>query len=193
MMFFYTKLIIASKNVSLLLLTLVFSAMPLPKTKRLSFHEFTLNDAPFLLHLLNTPGWIKYIGDRGVRTIEEAENYLSARLIPSYAQYGFGFYLIRQKEDKIPVGMCGVIKRASLDDVDIGYAFLPDFSGKGYACEAAAATLLFAKTTLKIKRIVAITQMDNDRSIRLLEKIGMKCENKIVLQGETTELYLYAI
>ncbi len=167
--------------------------MPLPETPRLFLREFTPEDSSFLLELLNSPGWLQYIGDRNVHTTEEASKYLTGRLIPSYSQYGFGFYLVTRKEDEAKIGMCGLVKRASLEDVDIGYAFLPDYTGKGYALEATKAILNYGQRDLKMERIVAITNIDNERSIRLLEKIGMKCEKKMILPGETVELFLYAV
>jgi ribosomal-protein-alanine N-acetyltransferase len=167
--------------------------MPLPETPRLFLREFTSEDAPFLLELLNSPGWLQYIGDRNIHTAEEASKYITGRLIPSYTQYGFGFYLVTRKYDEEKIGMCGLVKRASLEDVDIGYAFLPDYTGKGYALEATQAILNYGRRDLKLEKIVAITNIDNVRSIRLLEKVGMKCEKKMTLPGETVELFLYVV
>jgi ribosomal-protein-alanine N-acetyltransferase len=162
------------------------------ETKNLKLHELGPQDAPFIFELLNTSGWIRFIGDRGIKTLEDASNYLSARLIPSYSQFGFGFYLVKLKSDRTPVGICGLVKRASLEDVDLGYAFLPAFEGKGYAIEASRGVLDYAWKNLKMKRIVAITHTDNIRSIHLLENLGMKREKTFVLPGEKVELFLYS-
>jgi RimJ/RimL family protein N-acetyltransferase len=170
-----------------------FLLMQILETENLTLHELSPEDAPFIFELLNTSGWIRFIGDRGIKTLSDASDYLSARLIPSYRQFGFGFYLVKLKSQNIPAGICGLVKRASLEDVDLGYAFLPAFEGKGYALQASRAVLDHAFRNLKMVRIVAITNTDNFRSIRLLEKLGMKREKTFVLPGEKAELFLYGI
>lgn len=158
-------------------------------TERLFFREFTLADSEFFIRLLNSEGWLKFIGDRNVHTIEDAEKYLEERIIHFYKILGFGFYLVSLK-DETPIGMCGLIKRDSLDDIDIGFAFLPEYTGKGYGFEAANATMEFARKTLKLKRIVAITVKENISSIQLLKKIGLK-EEGMIMQGDE-ELMLFS-
>src|SRR5690349_10812658 len=115
--------------------------MNILETQRLTLREFELDDAAFLLTLLNSPGWLKYIGDRNVRSIEDAEKYINDRLMSSYRTFGFGFYVVTAKDSEIPMGMCGLVKRDTLEDVDIGFAFLPEYFGKGYALESASAVL----------------------------------------------------
>lgn len=161
------------------------------ETERLLLQEFVTDDAPFLLELLNTPAWLKYIGDRGVRNLEQARDYARNRLIQSYARLGYGLFVTRLKDTHEPIGMCGVLKRDSLEDPDLGFAFLPSFGKLGYAFEAAHATLQFASRKLRMKTIVAITQADNDNSIRLLTKLGFGFEKTVVLAGDTQTLMLY--
>lgn len=157
--------------------------MHLIETERLSLHEFTLSDedAAFILELLNEPSFIQNIGDRGVRTTDDARAYLTNGPIASYAKNGFGLLRVELKASGAPIGMCGLIKRDALEDVDIGYALLPRYWSKGYAYESAAATLEYGRTVVGLKRIVAITAPDNEGSIRVLEKIGLRYEKTINL------------
>lgn len=163
--------------------------MKILETQRLVLREFTPADAAFVLELLNDPGWIRFIGDKGVRTLDEARAYIGRVPMASYERHGFGLYLVALAQSGVPIGMCGLIKRDTLEDVDIGFAFLPQYCGQGYAYEAACATLAHGKTTLGLARIVAITSPDNHSSIRLLEKIGLKHRRILHLEslgGETT-------
>ncbi len=157
------------------------------QTARLSLREFTISDAPFILQLVNSAGWLKYIGDRNIKTIEQAEAYLANGPIKSYSENGFGLWLAEL--ESMPIGMCGILKRETLEHPDIGFAFMPEFSGNGYACEAAAATLAFAQKYLKIHKLNAITVPANARSIKILEKIGMKKTGELQLNDETLLLY----
>lgn len=166
--------------------------MEVLETSRLSLRELTANDAEFILKLLNDPLWHRYIGDRGIRTVEGARDYIVNGPMESYQRRGFGLFLTLLKGDKVPIGICGLIKRDSLQDVDIGFAFLPEFRGQGYAFEAAAATLKYGLKALDLERIVAITSLDNERSGHLLEKIGMKLEGVVQLSGGNEEVKLYA-
>ncbi len=163
------------------------------KTDRLLLCHLTTADAPFIFELLNTPGWLQFIGDRGIKTEEDAINYLLIGPVKSYAENGFGLMLVKLKDDGTPLGICGLIRRAALDDVDIGFAFLERHTGKGYAAEAASATLNYGWQVLGLKRIVAITTADNLHSIRLLEKTGMHFEKKMFMVGDAEELLLFAI
>ena len=162
------------------------------ETERLIFREFTFEDAAFILELVNEPSFIKNIGDRGVHSLEDAEHYIKTGPTASYAKNGFGLYLVQLKESDASIGMCGLIKRPTLDDVDIGYAFLPKFWSKGYAVEAALAVREQARS-LGLKRLVAITNPDNKGSIRVLERIGMTYEKMVRLSADDIELKLFAV
>lgn len=165
--------------------------MTITTTNRITLRKLTQNDAAFILELLNDPAFIRFIGDRNVRTLEDAANYLKGPL-ESYERNGFGLWLVENKAG-IPLGICGLIKRDTLPHVDIGYAFLPEFRSQGLAFEAARATLDFARDTLKISRVLAIVTPDNERSIRLLTKLGLKFERMIVMPNDEIELKLFAI
>jgi RimJ/RimL family protein N-acetyltransferase len=162
------------------------------QTPRLLLREFRVGDEKFIITLVNTPGWLEFIGDRNIKTVEDANNYLMSGPMTSYVRFGFGLYLVQLTETQEAIGMCGLIKRDHFDDVDIGFAFLPDMSGKGYAYEAASATLDYAKQTLGIGRIIAITNSNNVRSIKLLNKLGLGYEKKVKMPEEKEELLLFA-
>ena len=161
-------------------------------TDRLILRRFVVEDAEFILGLLNEPSFLQFIGDRGVRTVDEAREYIRNGPIASYERHGFGLMVTELKDDGTPIGMCGLLKRESLDDPDIGFAFLPDFWGKGYAYEAASAVMDYAKAVLSLSRIVAITVEGNFGSIHILEKLGMHFERLTQLDEDDTELRLYA-
>jgi RimJ/RimL family protein N-acetyltransferase len=163
------------------------------ETERLLLRQLTTEDAEFILQLLNEPSFIQNIGDRGVRTLADARLYLLNGPIASYAKNGFGSYLVILKETNESVGMCGLIKRDGLDDVDIGYSFLPKFWSKGYAVESALAVKEYAKNVIGLKRIVAITDPANEGSIRVLEKIGLRFEKMVQLSADDIELKLFAV
>jgi RimJ/RimL family protein N-acetyltransferase len=162
------------------------------ETGRLRLRRFGAGDCEFILELLNEPAWIRYIGDRNIRTLEDAQRYLEGGPMAMVERLGFGLYLVELKETGEPIGMCGLVKRDELEDVDIGFAFLPRFWGKGYALEAAFAVMAYARTALGLSRIVAFLSQDNDRSARLLEKLGFRVEGRIALQPGGEELMLYA-
>lgn len=162
------------------------------ETARLTLRRLIVDDAPFVLELLNDPAWLRFIGDRGVRTVDEATKYILAGPVAMYEQLGFGLYLTERKSDRVPLGLCGLIKREGLADVDIGFAFLPQFRGCGYAFEAATATMAYGRCTFGLKRIVGITSPENDASIRLLEKIGLKYECLVRLPKFGAESMLFA-
>lgn len=147
-----------------------------------------MDDAEFILTLLNTPGWLQYIGDKNVRTIEEAVNYLENGPIKSYKENGFGLWLTLLKNSGTPIGMCGLLNRESLEDIDIGFALLPEHSNLGYGYEIAHATLNYANQVLRIDKIVAITDSNNIPSIKLLNKLGLKFEKKLKLSENDTVL-----
>jgi [ribosomal protein S5]-alanine N-acetyltransferase len=151
--------------------------------------HFVPDDASFILELVNEPGWKKYIGDRGINTPDDARKYIEAVPIASYNKNGFGLWAVELKDGGTLVGMCGLIKRDSLDDVDIGFALLSRFEGFGYAREAATATLVYARDQLGLRRVVAITTDDNDRSGHLLKQAGMHCEGPISQGGDPLRLF----
>jgi RimJ/RimL family protein N-acetyltransferase len=165
--------------------------MNIIETERLILRKLTLDDAAFILDLLNRPSFIQFIGDRGVRTFDDARNYLSKKLVDSYERFGFGLYLTLLKESNIPIGICGLVRRESLEDVDIGFAFLPQYWLKGFAFESASAVMAYAKNILGIKRIVGIATPDNHGSIRVLEKLGLKFEQMVKLSEDDVELKLF--
>ena len=148
--------------------------MTILETDRLIVRHVSIDDAAFILGLLNEPSWLRFIGDKGVRTLDDARGYILSGPIESYGRFGFGLYMTLQKSDGARIGLCGLLKREALPDVDIGFALLPAHWGKGYALEAAAAVLEHGRTTHGLRRIVAITNPDNERSIQLLEKLGMR-------------------
>jgi RimJ/RimL family protein N-acetyltransferase len=162
------------------------------ETERLALRKLTIDDAAFILDLLNEPSFLHFIGDKGVRTVEQARDYIRNGAIASYEQHGFGLFLAFIKDGGVPIGMCGLLKRENLDDVDIGFAFKPQFWLKGYAFEAAAAVMGYGRNTLGLKRIVAITNPDNTGSIRVLEKVGLKFERMIRLSEGAPEIKLFA-
>ncbi len=165
--------------------------MTILETERLTLRKITVDDAAFMLDLLSQPSFIQFIGDRGVRTLDDAREIIEERYLTAYEQLGFGIYLTLLRDTSIPIGICGLVKRNGLDDVDIGYAFLPRYWSKGYASEAALAVLAYARGTLGMKRILGITTPDNTSSIRVLEKIGLKFERMIRLPGENADLNLF--
>ncbi|CAN5673486.1 GNAT family N-acetyltransferase [soil metagenome] len=152
----------------------------------------TADDAEFILQLVNEPSFIRFIGDKGVRNREDALRYIQTGPVASYERFGFGLYLVELKEGRVPIGMCGLVKRDSLPDVDVGFAFLPEFWSKGYAFEAAVSVKAYGKNVLGIRRLVAITNPDNESSIRLLEKIGLRFDRMIRLSEDAPEIKLFA-
>lgn len=162
------------------------------ETDRLVLRRLTPADAPFIVELLNDPDWIRYIGDRGVRTAEQAADYIERGPAAMYARHGFGLYLTELKDGGAPIGLCGLIRRDFLDDADIGFAFLPRYRGVGYAREAAEAVVRHA-AALGLRRLVAIATKDNERSARLLERLGLRFERMVAYPGEQEELRLFAV
>jgi [ribosomal protein S5]-alanine N-acetyltransferase len=163
------------------------------ETERFILRKFVLADAPFILELLNTPTSLQFIGDKGVKSLEDSENYLKNGSLKSYEEHGFGFYLVAEKLTQRPIGMCGFIKRQELENVDLGFAFLPDFIGKGFGYEIAQATLHYGKEVLKLGRIIAIVDPRNTASNALLQKLGFVFEKTILFGEKKTLLNLYGI
>ena len=163
------------------------------ETARLTIRPLTPDDAPFILELVNEPPWLAYIGNKGVLTLEDADAYIRKGPMRMYAERGFGLCVVERTDDATALGMCGLIKRDTLPDVDLGFAFLQRFWGAGYALEAAAATVAFARETLQLPRIVAITTGDNRRSSQLLRKLGFVFEDRVRPDGDGEPLELYAL
>ncbi len=161
------------------------------KTERLILRELDADDAPFMLALLNDADFLRNIGDRGVRTLEQARQYIIDGAMASYRQHGFGLWGVIPHDMHRCVGICGLIRRESLDDVDIGYGFLPEWRGQGYALEAAQACMKLGRERFGLRRIVAITSQDNPPSARLLESIGLRFERLIRLTDDAEELCLF--
>lgn len=162
--------------------------MNILETNRLTLREIVKSDDEFILDLLNQPSFIANIGDRNVRNLQQAREYIESRFTKCYRENGFGLYLVGLKNGD-PIGICGFVKRDSLPDPDIGFAYLPQFCGVGYALESAQATMEFGRKTLKLGRVVAITTQDNHRSQNLLNKIGFKFEQLIDVGDETLSLF----
>ena len=165
--------------------------MTVLETERLALRRLSPGDAEFILDLLNQPSFLRYIGDKGVRNTEEAINYIQTGPVASYEQHGFGLYLVQLKETGASIGICGLLKRDTLPDVDIGFAFLPAYWSRGYALEAAEAVMKYGKEKFGLQRIVAITSLENESSIKLLEKLGMKFEGLIKLGDDEREVRLF--
>jgi len=161
-------------------------------TPRLVLRCLTLDDAPFFLRLVNEPSFIENIADKGVRTLDDAREHLRTGPLASYARHGHGLWMVELKDTGAPIGICGLIKRDVLDDVDVGYALLPEFCGAGYAAEAAAAALAHARDVLGLSRVVAVVNPDNARSLRLLEKLGFRYERMVRLSPADREIQLLA-
>jgi len=161
------------------------------ETKRLLLRPITVDDAPFILTLLNEPSFLRYIGDKQVRTVEDARQYILNGPVASYERHGFGLCLMELRDSRTPVGMCGLLKRDELPEPDIGFALLPDFWNKGLAFEAATAVLNDGRKRLKIQRVLAITSLDNEPSINLLERLGFKFDRVIRLSAEREQVKLF--
>jgi [ribosomal protein S5]-alanine N-acetyltransferase len=163
------------------------------ETPRLSIRHLGSGDEPFILELLNQPSFIHNIGDRGVRTLDDATEYIRKGPAASYEKFGFGLFHVAIRESETPIGICGLLKRDTLDDVDIGFAYLERYWGQGYALEAAQAVMDFGWNTAGLKRIVAITAAHNEASMRLLRKLGMKFEGVIKFPGAARDTNLFGI
>ena len=164
---------------------------PIAETERLRLRPFHESDAPMVLELLNDPAWLRFIGDRKVRSLDDARDYVR-KLSGGYERNGFGLYLVERKDDREPLGMCGLVKRDTLRDPDLGFAFLARHRGAGYAEEAARATLLHAKSDLRLPRLAAVATPDNQRSARLLERLGFVRERMTAWNGnenDTVEIW----
>lgn len=152
-------------------------------TQRLRLRRVTLHDAPFILKLVNDPDWLTYIGDKNVNNLEDAENYIKYGPLAMYEQFGFGLMLVELKHSAEPIGSCGLLQRDYLDCPDIGFAFMPAFRGQGYAYEAALGIMDEAKAQ-HIVRIAGLTSLNNEASMGLLRKLGMRFERVMHIDGQ---------
>jgi len=163
------------------------------ESERILLRPLTLEDAGFILELLNTDGFIKYIGDRNVRTVDQAKTYILNGPLKSYETNGFGLSLAELKSNRMPVGMCGLLKRDYLDHADIGFAFLPRYTGKGYAHEIVKEIIRFGLDELRMEKIFAIVLPGNFSSVKLLEKTGFRFEKNFISPDTNEELCLYSV
>jgi RimJ/RimL family protein N-acetyltransferase len=168
--------------------------MNVAETDRLVLAKVTLKDAPFFFELMNSPKWIQFIGDRNIKSIKAAENHLKKTILKCYKEFGFGFYKVLLKsEDHRIIGISGLVKREELDDVDIGFGFLPGYEGKGYGFESAVEVLKLAKEKFNLSKVTAITVPANTNSIHLIEKLGLVYQKRINPFEDDEELMLFAI
>lgn len=163
------------------------------ETERLKIVPTSEKDAEFILELFNSPKWLKYIGDRNVRTVEEAKNYIKTKMLPQLEKYGYSNYIIINKDDKKKIGTCGLFDREGLEGIDIGFAFLPEYEKKGFAFEAANRIKIAAFEDFGINMLSGITTKDNIPSQKLLEKLGLKLIGTATLLNKDEELLLYKI
>jgi len=166
--------------------------MNLLETDRLLINKITIDDAEFILELMNDKDWIKNIGDKGVRTIEDAQAYIQNRFLKTYTESNCGFYSLNLKKNHQFIGIAGLVDREGLDHIDIGYGMLPQFRGNGYAFEATKAIYDYGYQDLKLEKIVAIVNPDNLSSIKLLSKLGLEFEKMIRLPDEEIDILLYS-
>lgn len=161
------------------------------ETDRLILKPFAVTDAAFILRLLNSPKWLQYIGDRKVYTEEDAANYIKVKVISQLERLGYGNNLVIRKEDNIPMGACGLYERPGFTLVDIGFAFMPEFEGKGYGYEAANRLLQAGKEEFAIQKVCAITIKENITSQKLLHKLGLQFIKNIFMEDDKEELMYF--
>lgn len=166
--------------------------MPVLETTRLTLRRFSIDDADFVLELVNDPSFLRHIGDKGVRTRADACQYILTGPIASYERFGFGLFVVELKDSGEPIGMCGLLKRDVLPDADVGFAFLPRFRSRGYAFESASAVLAYARDPCGLARVLAITSVDNVPSISLLGKLGFRFERMTRLTEGGPEISVFA-
>lgn len=161
------------------------------KTQRTLVDHIRLEDAPFFVTLLNTPDWIRFIGDRNVSDIDSAQQYLQNGFLQSYRDNGFGYYLVRMAQELTPIGICGFLKRPNLDNPDFGFALLPNYYGQGLAYESCRSVLEYGIKTFEFNILDAVTVPDNRASIRLLDKLGFTRHEIIDEDNSDDPLVLY--
>jgi [ribosomal protein S5]-alanine N-acetyltransferase len=161
------------------------------ESKRVYLREFKKEDGEFIFQLVNMPSWIAYIGDRNIRSIQDAENYIEERLESSYKKNGYGLYAVVEKNEKEVIGMCGLVKRDYLPQPDIGFAMMESFQNMGYGRESAEIILKISREVFHLNKIYAIITPNNDRSINLVNKLNFTYE-QTKTQEDTTELLVYS-
>lgn len=161
------------------------------ETERLIIRPMSLEDGEFLLDLYNRPKFIQFIGDRHIKTVSDAENYIKNKFLPQFEKLGFGNYMVITKDENKKIGGVGIFERDGLDVVDIGFSLLEEFEGKGYAYEAAIKVKSIGMDEFGLKKLSAITAKDNFSSQKLIEKLGLKFKNHVTLPGENEELRYY--
>ena len=161
------------------------------ETERLKLLKLSVDDSKFIFELLNDHDWIKYIGNRNIKNDEDARNYISNKLIISYEEFGYGLYLVKEKQSNASIGLCGLIKREYLENVDLGFAFLPKYRRQGYAFESAEAVIRYVKESFRLNTLLAITSLDNTNSINLLEKLGFNFVKIFKMPNDNEELKLF--
>ncbi|MEZ4809127.1 MAG: GNAT family N-acetyltransferase [Allomuricauda sp.] len=162
------------------------------ETERLIIAEVDLNDTGFIVQLLNSPTWLQFIGDKGVRNVEQAQKYIEESLIGAYRKNGFGLYKLCVKESLVPIGLCGFLQRDYLDSPDIGFALLPEYESKGFMYEAGSALMDYGTSKLKLECVLAIVMPQNGKSRKLLERIGLHQIGTVTPKGGTEELLLFS-
>ncbi len=162
------------------------------ETNRLVIEQASINDASFFYRLLNSPTWLEHIGDRGIRSEEDAQSYIEDNFINAYQEVGYGLFKMVLKDESIPIGVCGFIKRDYLTSVDIGFAILPEYERQGYTLEAVQALMNYGRTVLKLNPILAITTDTNSKSRALLAKIGLREKGTVKSNNSETEFVLYS-
>jgi len=167
-------------------------ALKVLETERLILRWLTTDDAEFIFALMNEPSYLRFIGDKGIRTQTDAIEYIRNGPVDSYERFGYGLYLTELKENGAPIGICGLVNRESINDVDIGFAFMPEYWANGYARESAKAIITYGTNVVGLQRIVAITAVDNQSSIRLIEKIGLRFEKMVSLAEDEPDVKLFA-
>ena len=163
------------------------------ETERLQLRWLTLDDAPLMLAIWNDPAFIRHVGDRGIRTVEEARAGMVTGAMQLYEKYGYGPYRVAHKDDDTAIGICGLFRRDSLDEPDIGYGVLPEYCGKGYAYEASRAVMEFARSDLALARLIAIISPNNEPSIGLIRKLGLRFERMHRMQEDEDEVCIYGV
>ena len=163
------------------------------ETERLFIRPTALEDAAFIFELLNSPKWLQFIGDRNIKSVENAENYISEKMHPQLERLGFSNNTIIRKSDQKKIGTCGLIDRVGLKEIDLGYAFLPEYENMGYAFEATSKLIKTAKEHFALKNLCAVTLKGNNNSRKLLEKLNFRFKEMIYIPNDSEELMLYTL
>lgn len=164
--------------------------MKILETERLVLRQLTIDDSAFILELVNTPKWLEFIGDKNVKSLEDAKNYILNGPIESYRENGYGLWLVELKELHTRIGLCGLLNREILENIDIGFALLPKYFGNGYGFEMAQATVEYANSNLKMEKLLAIANPNNAISISLLNKLGFNFTKRITMpEGHSVHLF----